>query len=308
MKKKNEGADPKAPAPKLPGPPTPVEINAETITAMLSEHDDFGFEMRVRALLEKQGARVQHGWTYLDPNLGKLRQFDLRCELYHWTDACRIRLALECKNISRESPVVVSGALRTKAESFHHVVRSVAPDGTSPASVMTTDDSSWTYGVNRFVGKSLIGIKRNPQENRLVPAAGRESDIYERWNQALSSADELCKGAVRVETLSGQLLPRARLISTLILPGFVIPDGRLWQVQYGATGEIEKGPEAVEGTTVFVNHKVTVIPQNLWMRISHVHFWTFTGLQNFLAGLTQPGTYWDDRFGHGMTAYQPPVE
>ena len=59
-----------------------IPITPAAIAQAIATGDDFGHEMRVRAVLKK-GARVQHGWAYVDPVEGKPRQFDFRALLEH---------------------------------------------------------------------------------------------------------------------------------------------------------------------------------------------------------------------------------
>src|SRR5436309_4490445 len=88
-----------------------VPIDPADIRKAISGADDFGHEMRVRNLLEVTPAiNFEHGGTYKDEVTGKPRQFDFRCSLRKG-DAL-LSLAVECKNLSNESPLVMSGTWR----------------------------------------------------------------------------------------------------------------------------------------------------------------------------------------------------
>lgn len=137
--------------------------------------------------------------------------------------------------------------------------------------------------------------------SRLVelPASALESEIYGRWTQALSSADELCKNAGLVAESN------TKTIFSLVLPAVVVPDGSLWIVEYGNEGAVTSGPAAVASTTVFVNHEIVVRPRNNWMNLSHVHFFTFSALRRFLGELHTDS--WSDWFPSSAAEHQPPV-
>jgi hypothetical protein len=112
-----------------------------------------------------------------------------------------------------------------------------------------------------------------------------ESGIYDRWSQALASAKDLCAESL----YSGQNEGNPHL--SVVLPGVVVPDGTLWEARYDRDGE-SAAPEAVEATTVFVNHEIEVKKSNNWTNLSHVHFWTLSGLKHFLDSLRKEGA-WD---------------
>src|SRR5436309_1377606 len=113
---------------KQKSPPPPIDINAATLAQAIATGDDFAHEMHIKAVL-KRGARVQHGWSYLDPIEAKPRQFDLRARLEHRENARWINMAVEGKNFSAEMPLVVSGTARTQEEGFHHFVMAEAANG-----------------------------------------------------------------------------------------------------------------------------------------------------------------------------------
>lgn len=278
----------------------PSAGSAELIAKALAAADDFGHEMRVKGLLESNGGKVVHGWTYLDPLEQKPRQFDLRCRIDEPQHGdFHLRLAVECKNLAAEAPLIVSGSKRTRAESFHDFVVSDPSAGGVRIRVMRVQADSYLYRQDQFVGKSLLRLKPNRDGTAFVPASALESEIYSRWTQALSSADELCKAAGLVAE------NQTKVISTLILPLVIVPDGSLWTVEYGNDGAIASGPLAVPSATMFVNHEVVVRPKNNWMNLTHVHFFTFSGLRRFLAELhTGP---WSDWFPASATQHQPPV-
>ena len=164
--------------------------------AVLAE-DDFGHEMRVRSLLEHAAGQVRHGWTYLDPVEEKPRQFDLRCVLRHFNSERYMQMAVECKNLAPEAPLIISGTRRTYEESFHDFVHSDTRASTVTGTyVCRSHVKNEVYPCGGFVGKSLLRVKPNEEEARFVRTSAVESEIYNRWAQTLASAHELCRDAL----------------------------------------------------------------------------------------------------------------
>jgi hypothetical protein len=277
------------------------EIRRRMILDQLQRSDDFGFELQAKAVLEKCGARVTHGWTYIDPNEDKPRQFDLRAHLTNLgTERHHLRLAVETKNLDPAAPLIVSGIGRTSAESFHDFVQS---DGTVGLRhhVMRAHADAELYVPGRFVGKSLLRLKPDKADSakRLIPANEKEFDIYGRWSQAVASASDLCHEAAFIGENTG------KIHCSIILPVVVVPDGCLWTVEYAKDGSIVGVPTLTNATTFFVNHEITIVPKNLWTNLSHVHFFTLTGLKEFLVPLRRVPT--QDWFLNTARRHQPPV-
>ena len=282
-----------------------VAVTVEAMAQALAVADDFGHEMRVRSALEqcgaKGGAKVQHGWTYLDPIEERPRQFDLRCAIKHHEFARYLQMAIECKNLALEAPLIISGTRRTDEEAFHDYVYSEPRSGRTIVGVNRCRIENSFYDRGGFVGKSIVRLKPNREEGILVQASALESEIYNRWAQALASADELCKNAA-LASEGGPLMT-----CTFILPAVVVPDGTLWTVQYNNVGSFGSGPVPSTYATMFVNHEVVVAPNTCWMNLSHIHFFTLTGLRKFLADLLRPKNTWEEWFPASAEAHRPRV-
>lgn len=270
----------------------------EAIGRAVAASDDFGHEMRVRAMLKKHGAHVQHGWTYADPVEGKPRQFDFRATLMKADHAQAVRLAVEAKNLAVESPLIVSGTARVPEEAFHDRVKYQNRNGHDFVGVLRSKADQPFYPVGKFVGKSILRLKWD-EKRGFVSSAPLESEIYNRWTQALASADELCKSAAISTTRRPEL-------ETVIMPLVVVPDGTLWIIEYDAEGRQVGRPELSDATNLFLNHEVVVRPHNNWMNLSHVNFYTLTGLDVFLGGLVKNDA-WGDWFISTAVAHTPPV-
>ena len=272
------------------------------ILDQLQRSDDFGFELKVKGVLEASGARVAHGWTYIDPIEDKPRQFDLRAHLPNFgTERHHLRLAVECKNLDPAAPLVISGVGRTKDETFYDFVQADGTEGLRRY-VMRVRADCELYRQDRFVGKGMLRLKPDEKSKnipRLIPASEKESDVYGRWSQAVASAGDLCREAASVGANSG------KIHSTIILPAVVVPDGSLWTVEYNKDGVIIDGPMIANVATFFVNHEITIVPKNLWTNLSHVHFFTLTGLREFLTPLNRiPPIDW---FPNTAQRHQPLV-
>ena len=277
--------------------PQPVE---KRLGEAIRENDDFGHELRVGLNLHGAGADVIHGWSYSDPISGKIRQFDLRATLEHWSLPRFVHLALEAKNLAKDTALVVAGTSRDSNESFHDVVASEWSHGEVRSWIERTQGTNYAYPVNGFVGKSLLTFAG--LDTGQIAKTGKESEVYDRWTQALASAHDLCKAALTAAKKPDQVT------RSLILPGVVVPDGTLWAAEYEIDGELMEGhPKPVDSATLFLNHEIEVKPHNNWMNISHLHFWTLNGLRGFLESLANVKASWDEWFPASVKRHEPSV-
>jgi hypothetical protein len=82
---------------------------------------DFGFEMRVVQAPRQTGlSDVSHSETYDDPLQNKKRQYDVRASRRIGTH--NLLLAVECKNLKLNYPLVIHRSARPQNQSFHYVV------------------------------------------------------------------------------------------------------------------------------------------------------------------------------------------
>ena len=85
----------------------------------------FGFELRILRLLKERGVDCEHGGTYRDPVTKKTRQFDIRGSLQE--GEFELLMAVECKNIGEDFPVVGFCTPSVAEESFHEFLLSPNP-------------------------------------------------------------------------------------------------------------------------------------------------------------------------------------
>jgi hypothetical protein len=274
-----------------------MKITVEMLKKAVEAEDDFGHEMRVRrVLLSVPGAKVEHGGSYTDPVEAKPRQFDLRFEYTDEGGPRRLQMAVECKNLSPDAPLIISGTNRTPEEAFHCYICSLLEAGAPnqparPPSVFWAKKENQFYQGVSFVGKSLLRLKTNEKKTALIRASGPD-EIYKGWSQALASADELCDRALQARK------PGHRGVNSLTLPVVVVPDGTLWSMDYDWNAVNTSGPVAADEVQYFVNHKVAlkISAFRATIRLSHIHFFTLKGLKLFLGSIMQPGGSWKEWF------------
>ena len=102
-----------------------MAITPGEIKALALAEDDFAHEMRVGAVLHSApDSIVLHAGTYIDGVTGKPRQFDYRFRMRYEAQSQCLQLAVECKNLQQDSPLVVCGYARRDSEAFHDVIES----------------------------------------------------------------------------------------------------------------------------------------------------------------------------------------
>jgi hypothetical protein len=272
----------------------PTLPSASDIRDVVAKEDDFGHEMRVGHVIRSIGSiQMQHGGTYIDSITSKPRQFDYRCSFQK--DAQVLSLPVECKNLSPLAPLVVCGTKRRQDESFHEFIKSHTAFVESGKAKVFRGSSSWTwrangqdsiYPVDGFVGKSLVRIR--PDKNSFMSAP--DSDIYDKWAQALSSAVDLVKLAPYLSRDLGINKPAF----CAILPVVVVPDKVLWKVAYDDDGRIIGEPQQITDCTLYVARKITTgwSPPEQTFTFSHIHFFTLSGFSSFLSKMSMNEHAW----------------
>src|SRR4051812_14205035 len=81
-------------------------IQPDKVQEYLDTHSDFNFEMLTANVLTELEVKFRHGWMYLDRQYNKMRQYDFCADICFGTTHF-IRLAIECKNINSEYPVII---------------------------------------------------------------------------------------------------------------------------------------------------------------------------------------------------------
>jgi hypothetical protein len=128
--------------------------------------------------------------------------------------------------------------------------------------------------------------------------ADSDSDIYDRWAQALSSAYDLFREAIRGVGGRGD-----RNEMTLVIPIVVVPNGTLWAICYDENGEIKGKPTETDECQVYVGHCYVWLNKAGDVRrytVSHFHLNTLSGLESLLTRIACNGaTGWSEWFMQG---------
>jgi hypothetical protein len=263
-------------APKNPpAPKAESKISAEALRSMVEAEDDFGHELRVGKIL-KQGQRFKHAGTYKDPFTGKPRQFDFRVQLERNNHV--IHLAVEAKNLSKNSPAIICGMPRSVDESRHDRIECWDALAANFAAKVTRISPSLPYERGQFVGKSILRVQ--PDKNKIgaflkIP----DADIYDRWSQALSSCTEISEAIFETR-------PSFQCYH-VVLPVVVVSNGSLWVAEYNEDGALTSAPKQTDACSYYVAQKMPLraVPISREFEISHVHFCTARGLEAWFAKL-----------------------
>jgi hypothetical protein len=277
----------------------PDTITADDIKKYLESQNDFDLELfAYRALLEK-GIPAHHAGTYIDPWTGKPRQYDVRgTKVYTSSVRTGISLAIECKSLSAEFPLIVSAVPRPTEDSYHELIESwgraemgehfnrAIRQGHGRTEFNRAIDP--LYRPHEMVGKKTAQIRWDSNRKGF---AGGDSETYDKWSQALASA----AGLVREGCDAHRQVPKERFC-TLVLPVLVVSDATLWRVPY--TEEGERGePTLVDEVTLFVGREYPLASGSA-VHISHLHIYTRAGFVRFIDDLTLPNsTFWERAFG-----------
>jgi hypothetical protein len=208
------------------------------IGRFLETQADFAFEMRVLSALHSLGFECQHAGTFRDPITDKIRQFDIRARRnagpYH------LRLAVECKNLRDARPLLLHAVPRREAEAYHDlIVRKQPPQANTQTRSIRGYESA--YKPREFVAK------RTDQVSRTQDGGFKSSDteVFEKISQAVNSLHDLIRNSVY------QIMPHQ---AHAIIPMLVVPDGTIWQVDYGEDGSVVASPRQVSSATLFLDN------------------------------------------------------
>jgi len=218
-------------------------IEKDDIEEYLNSYSDFSFEVKVLKTLTSLGFDCEHSGTYEDPITKKTREFDIRAwKIFDLNENTifRIGMAVECKNIRENFPLVVHCMPRTESEAYHHLVwshrSSEEPYRISPffeyARRVILGKDETVYAIGEPVGKSCDQVDRRASQNGEI--IGSDADLFDKISQSLNSAYEI----LRSSHYAGD---RELTVISLILPILVVPTGRVWFVSYDSDGNITEG-------------------------------------------------------------------
>ncbi|MWA21184.1 hypothetical protein [Burkholderia pseudomallei] len=258
-------------------------IEADDISRYLSAQDDFALELRSVKQAHQCGFQVRHGGTYSDPATQKPRQYDIRALLSK--NGCQVYLAIECKSLRKNFPLVVSRIPRADGEAFHQLVASV-PNRIPPLEVRRVVKSN-LYRAGDPVGKSTTQVGRTNSSNGEWTA--NDGDTHDKWAQALASIDQLVKRAAPAPAAQAAALEKSAM-----LPVLVVSNETLWCIDYDDHGNICAAPRRTDETTLFVGRDYNAHGQ--LFTISHLHICTEIGLCQLLQAVAGNSDWWASMF------------
>ena len=266
-------------------------IKLEDMQEYLNSTSDFAFEMRVLKLLNAN-ARTQEttfGGLYQDPNTNQTRQFDIRSRIRVHNDT--VWLAIECKNLKDNFPLLISGSKRKYRESVINAWQceqgalgnsfSISIDGHR----ITTQSlqPSQFYIAASFVGRSCAQVGRLENGSNKINKGtieSSDSEVYSKWSQALCSLHGLMQitlSDIKRQVIQQKVTPHF----FAFIPIVVVPDGMLWIAEYSDNGELLEAPKQVANCSYLVNKQYAFPAMSCEYTVSHIEFMTFTGLMNF---------------------------
>lgn len=251
-------------------------VGKADLIAFVDSHSDFGFELSVLRMLRAGGLSCEHGGLYEDPVTRKPRQFDIRASVSHQN--YRVRLAVECKNVREDFPVLVSCVPRVERESYHQIaVMRERPYGVlqSRATPVSITGENSLYRPRQAVGKSTIQVSKSPEGT----ISGSDNELYDKWGQCLCSANDL----VREMYWDGDGRNGGTSYS-MTIPFVVIPSGRLWTVNFDEDGIRVSDPEPSDRCSCFVDkdYEIGTPPLGARIWLSHVEIVTREGMRKFM--------------------------
>ena len=255
----------------------------------ITEESDFAFEQRVLHRLRDLQYKCEHGGTYTDPVTGKARQFDIRAARNYQT--LRIRLAVECKNISNATPLVAHCVPRVPEEAYHteltaSFTRNVDGRHIRDVARPTVRRSTRIYGhgPKHMVSKSLMQVWEE-KDNGSMRVTGKDGDIYEKWSQAIFSCYDLVRNEGRWCAGSNVAYEGS---SVVIMPILVVPDTTVWRVSFNEDGEGVQDPCLVDHVSFYVGKEMNPWTEQEYYSgyrpywISHLEVITFGSLETTL--------------------------
>jgi hypothetical protein len=262
-------------------------VTATDVTDYIAGSSDFSFEMDVLTRISQKGFSCEHSGTYTDPATGKPRQFDIRARMTvgQW----RVSLAVEAKNLRPSFPLVAHSVPRNTSEAWHEVIigrRLGQITNSIPAGVTVDPKSSYggtvssvaritppraVYQVGTPAGKATDQVGRDTQG----AIKTGDGDFFEKANQAIQSVQDLAQEA----HTDGNDLKRH-----LVLPVVVVPDDRIWDVRYDASGRQQGAPTSVNQISLYIGKEYNCGPEHLWLRyrVSHLEIVCISALSAFL--------------------------
>lgn len=268
-------------------------VGPSELLEYLNSVSDFSFELSVLKMLRTLGVNCEHGGHYEDPVTNKSREFDIRAQ--KTIDRVRVRMAIECKNIRENFPILISCVPRHGQEAYHQIVLASEPRS-STDSLMNTRllntprarghriNGRWSlYPEGEPAGKSTAQVGRSGDG----AITSNDSELYDKWGQCLSSMHKLVEDAY----WDGSGDATGTHFMSAAFPFVVVPNGRLWMVTYDADGNRTSDPQPADRISCFID-RVYEMGSKLakaYLRLSHLEVVTVDGLRSFVEDYLSSG-------------------
>jgi hypothetical protein len=265
-------------------------IEQADLLEYLKTQDDFALELYVYSLARSLRFSTSHGGTYDDPVTKKPRQYDVRA--FMKSDRFRIDLVIECKSLKRSYPLLLLRIPRTAEESFHDLVFSHKSEEryidplAAPAATITLKGDRSVYQPLEYVAKSTAQVGRNLAGDLL----SEDSEVYDKWSQALASAHDLIMSAAYYHRQHPE-----QIVFTWVLPVLVVSDETLWAADYSEDGTLIKSPHPVDEAYLYVGREYVERGHDT-TTISHMHICTRSGVEALLREIADQKTLWESVF------------
>jgi hypothetical protein len=218
----------------------PDPMTAKDLTDFVSRESDFAFEMCVLVQLQTLGFECSHSGTYVDPVTDKVRQYDIRA--FRRRAASTLALAVECKNLRANFPLLLSTVPRTSSEAFHDLVVCQPKRLHQLRRVETATGERSAYKLGEPVGKKTDQVGRDFSSGELF---SNDEATFEKLNQAVNSCKDL---------ILQKPWPTSEAHSRAVARVLIVPTGLLWQVDYTEVGKLKTPPRFLARSCLFLDH------------------------------------------------------
>jgi hypothetical protein len=261
------------------------EITADDIAAYLDARDDFDLELFALQSLRDHGWEAHHGGTYDDPVTDKPRQYDI------WARAvfplyCYMLLAVECKSLTVEFPLVLSRVSRDEVDANHDLIKNWNRQeigDTASIIINSAASRAQLYAAGAKVGKATNQMGWQDNGKKLTAS---DKDTYDKWSQCLAAATHLVRTAATAQRGPSDGQPSY----TFVMPVLVVSDETLWVVDYGENNKRSR-PAKADSALLYVDRHLDVetrTGQKVRYHLSYVHIYTRKGFVNLLKELGEP--------------------
>jgi hypothetical protein len=253
-------------------------ITSSDLLEYLKARDDFALELRVFNAARRVGMSGAHGGPYIDATTERTRQFDVRVTATH-EERLHVHLAIECKSLQKNCPLLVSRVPRTSLEAQRDLM-SVGNLGGALEIPSIREHHCKIYPPGQPVGKSTAQVGRTADG-----WSSTDHEIYDKWLQAYASV-----ASWATDVASSR--PPGR---HAFLPVLVVSDGTLWVADFDDDGALVSGPTKADEATLYLGRRVPGRPACGFM-VSHLHVCTESGVLRLIQEAANDGPWLDRLF------------